>query len=64
MSDPPIYGGHKFCNQLFRTVNHAELPRAVRNVLCHYMGNGDQAANVIEDEHEQVSWKAELLHND
>ncbi len=23
-------------NQLFRTVNHAELPRAVKNVLSHY----------------------------
>lgn len=27
------------CNQLFRTINHAELPRAVRTVLCHYMVN-------------------------
>ncbi len=25
------------CNQLFRTINHAELPRAVRTVLSHYM---------------------------
>jgi hypothetical protein len=26
------------CNQLFRTVNHEELPRSVRKVLSHYVG--------------------------
>ena len=38
------------CNQLFRTVNHAELPRAVRKVLCHYMGNGDQMISMVGEE--------------
>jgi hypothetical protein len=42
-------------NQLYRTVNHAELPRAVRKVLCHYMGNGDQVVNTVEDENIQVA---------
>lgn len=42
------------CNQLFRTVNYAELPRAVRKVLCHYMGNGDQVVSTVEDDSTQA----------
>lgn len=42
------------CNQLFRTINHAELPRAVRNVLSHYMGHVDQVAITEADQSTQV----------
>jgi hypothetical protein len=42
------------CNQLFRTVNHAELPHAVRKALCHYMGKGGQVISTAEDEKAQV----------
>jgi hypothetical protein len=42
------------CNQLFRTVNHAELPSAVRKVLCHYMGNVDQVVNSVDGDSTQV----------
>lgn len=42
------------CNHLFRSVNHAELPRAVRNVLSHYMNRGAQAGSPVEDESTQV----------
>ena len=41
-------------NQLFRTVNTAELPRAVRKVLSHYMGNGDQVASREKDQSTRV----------
>jgi len=46
--------GKIVCNQLFRTVNHSELPRAVRNVLSHYMGNCDQVGSSVEDDSKQV----------
>lgn len=42
------------CNHLFRSVNHAELPRAVRNVLSHYMDRCEHAGRSLEDERVQV----------
>lgn len=41
-------------NQLFRSVNRAELPRAVRTVLSHYMGSDDHAESAAENESTQV----------
>ena len=36
-------------NQLFRKVNHAELPRAVRTILSHYVPQDDQSKRLVED---------------
>ena len=49
------------CNHFFNKVNHAELPHAVRKVLSHYMGNGDQSVNTAEDENTQQLVKKQRL---
>lgn len=41
---------HVAYNQLYRTVNHAELPRAVRVVLSHYMVRDDRDQNTVEED--------------
>ena len=38
------------CNQLYRTVNHAELPRAVRKALSHYMNNDSGKLPDVDEE--------------
>ena len=45
------------CNQHFRTVNLAELPRDVRKVLSHYVGKSDQTKFSTEDESTQAVMK-------
>lgn len=44
-------------NQLFRTVNHAELPLAVRNILGHYMCNSNQVVSTVEDEIPRIAYE-------
>lgn len=43
------------CNQLYRTVKHAELPRAVKKALSHYMVN-DEQMEFSSAETEKTRW--------
>ncbi|MGD0397760.1 MAG: cobalamin-binding domain-containing protein [Syntrophobacteraceae bacterium] len=46
---------HIVCNQLFRSVNHAELPRGVREALTHYMVRDDRGKPKIDENSVQLA---------
>jgi hypothetical protein len=46
---------HIVCTQLFRSVNHAELPRGVREALTHYMVRDDRGKPKIDENSVQLA---------
>jgi hypothetical protein len=42
------------CNQLYRTVNHSELPRAVRKALSHYINDSCNSTEVNDEPSSQT----------